>query len=93
MKHLSKKIGPQLLTSAVISTPEQRRERLPQGPFTVPDYIAERVDEQVNNFYRRRASEYQARITRLRTIILTLGVIAAVLERSARADGLLAGPP
>jgi hypothetical protein len=60
-------------------TPEQRREQLPQGSLTVPGYIAERVDEQINNFYRPRASEYQARITRLRTVILMLGVIAAIL--------------
>jgi hypothetical protein len=71
-------------------TPEQRRERLPQGALTVPGYIEERVDDQINHFYRPRAKDYQARVARLRTIILTLGVLAAVLG-AIGASGWTAG--
>jgi hypothetical protein len=85
----------ELLTTArdvetVSLAPEQRRERLPQGLLTVPGYIAERVDEQINTFYRPRASEYQARVARLRTLILMLGVIATILG-AIGASGWTAG--
>lgn len=71
-------------------TPEQRREQLPQDALTVSGYIAERVDKQLNTFYRPRASEYQARVARLRTIILTLGMMAVILG-AIGASGWTAG--
>lgn len=64
---------------AVSLTPEERKKRLPTGYLTVDQYIEERVDEQINGFYRPRAAEYQQKMARWRTVSLWLGAIGALL--------------
>jgi hypothetical protein len=65
--------------TAVMLPVEQRRERLPEGPLSVEQYIEERVDDQINNYYEPRVQEYQAVMERGRNISLGLGALAAVL--------------
>jgi hypothetical protein len=58
---------------------EQQRERLPSSPLSVNDYITERIDDQINNFYVPRARQYEALLARTRGISLGLGAVATVL--------------
>lgn len=47
--------------------------------LTVQDYINERVNDQINGFYRPRSKEHTRKIEKFKTIGLLLGVIAIVL--------------
>jgi SMODS and SLOG-associating 2TM effector domain 1/SMODS and SLOG-associating 2TM effector domain 3 len=60
-------------------TEGQRQERLPKGPLSEDSYIQERVDEQINGFYRLRVREYEQLMRKIRTLSLVLGAIATVL--------------
>ena len=58
---------------------EQKRERLPEGPLSVDEYIEERVDEQIDNYYHPRVIEYLKVTKRGSIISLGLGAMAVVL--------------
>lgn len=74
----------------VVLPAEQRRERLVQGPLLVSQYIEERVDDQIDNFYRPRSIEYEAMMSRGRAASLVLGALAAILGTFS-ASGWTAG--
>jgi hypothetical protein len=48
------------------------------SPFSVPDYILKRVDDQIG-FYRRRSAEYLKKTRTLRGIVFWLGAVAVLL--------------
>jgi len=59
-------------------------------------YIALRIDDQIHNYYRKKAAIYETRVVRLRTVGDLLGVIAIVLAAGAAAfqvDSLAAWVP
>lgn len=59
-------------------------------------YIAVRVDDQIHNYYRKKAAIYEMRVGRLRTVGDVLGVIAIVIAALAAAfpvEGLAAWVP
>jgi multisubunit Na+/H+ antiporter MnhG subunit len=58
---------------------QEKVKGLPSRIVTVQDYINERVDDQINGFYRPRSKEYARKIEKFKTIGLLLGVIAIVL--------------
>ncbi len=58
---------------------DERRERLPEGPLSVGQYIEDRVNEQVENFYRPRAKQYDELMKFWRTVTLIVGGLAAIL--------------
>jgi hypothetical protein len=63
-----------------VTLPESaKKERLPSGPLTVEAYIRERVDDQVSKFYLASASRYEKTVSRIRTVSLVLGALAAAL--------------
>jgi hypothetical protein len=64
---------------AVNLSQEERRERLPEGPLSVEEYIEERVNDQVENFYRPRAQQYYELMKRWRMITLLIGGLAVIL--------------
>ena len=64
---------------AATLTPDQLREGLPEGALTAGQYVTERVDDQIEGFYRPRAQEYERLVQRGRVASLGLGAIAAIL--------------
>jgi len=58
---------------------EERLERLPERPLSMEEYIEERVNDQVENFYRPRAQQYYELMKRWRTITLLIGALAVIL--------------
>lgn len=64
---------------AVTLLTEQRKKGLPQGTLSVGEYIEERVNDQIDNFYRPRAREYETLMARGRAVSIILGALAAVL--------------
>lgn len=64
---------------AVTLSSDQRRERLPAEFLTVHQYVNERVDDQIDKFYRPRVKQYEAVVTRGRRMSLVLGALAAIL--------------
>ena len=66
------------MPSAILSQ-NQRRERLPEGPLAVGQYIEERINDQVESFYRPRAQQYDELMKRWRIVTLFVGGSAAVL--------------
>jgi uncharacterized membrane protein YphA (DoxX/SURF4 family) len=69
-------------------SPDQKREGLPAGPLSVEQYIEERVNDQIEHFYRPKAKEYEELMQRWRTVTLIIGggaVILGVLGQAAAA--------
>jgi hypothetical protein len=64
--------------SATLSADEQL-QGLPEGPLSLQDYIRERLDDQVEHFYRPRVQQYDRLMKRWRNVNLALGALAAVL--------------
>ena len=64
---------------AAILTQEERLEGLPEGHLTAGQYIEERLNEQVERFYRPRARQYDKLMKRWRTVTLMIGGSAAIL--------------
>jgi len=58
---------------------EERLKLLPVGPLSVEEYIEERVNDQVENFYRSRAQQYYELMKRWRKITLLIGGLAVIL--------------
>ncbi len=81
--HLVERVDELLKTvgdvQAVTLLTEQKRERLPKETLSVSEYIEERVNDQIDNFYRPRAREYERVVACGRTISIILGALAAVL--------------
>lgn len=66
---------------------EERREGLPEGPISVAEYIKERLDGQIDGFYRLRAQQYDRLMKHWRNVNLALGATAAVLGVLGRWTG------
>lgn len=60
-------------------TESEKRANLPEDWLSVDAYIRERVEQQINGYYRPRASEHHRMLGRLRLTGLVLGGIGAVL--------------
>ncbi|RKR13714.1 DUF4231 domain-containing protein [Arthrobacter oryzae] len=56
----------------------------------VGDYITERLEAQINGFYRPKAAIYDTRVRRLRAVGTTLGVATVILSALATGYGLSA---
>jgi hypothetical protein len=69
-------------------TPEQAAKGMPSSPWTIDNYIAHRLDEQVT-WYRDRARQHTSAMRKGRVISLSLGAAAVVLSAvtGATADG------
>ena len=66
------------LQAATLSR-DDRQERLPEGPLSINQYIADRVDEQVEGFYLPKAQQYTEDMGFWRNVTLLVGGSAAVL--------------
>ena len=64
---------------SVTLSSEDQRKGLPEGPLSLEDYIRERLDDQVEHFYRPRVQQYDRLMKRWRDVNLALGALAAVL--------------
>jgi hypothetical protein len=64
---------------AAILTKDDRLQGLPEGPLSVGQYIQERLDGQIDQFYRPRAQQYDVLMKRWGAATLTLGALAAIL--------------
>lgn len=60
-------------------TEDQKRERLPTGSLTVQAYIEDRVNDQIEGFYRPRARELAQKMARIKRFGFWLGLLAVVL--------------
>ena len=58
---------------------QAKTEPPPEGPWTVDDYIKHRVDDQVKDFYRRRAKELGQKAGRIRNWGFCLGFLGLLL--------------
>jgi hypothetical protein len=66
------------LPTEIISD-EQKQEGLPTEDLTVEEYIQNRVNDQINKFYRPGSDELKQKMKRNKNIGLSLGVFAIVL--------------
>lgn len=66
------------LPTEVISE-EQKRKGLPTEDLTVEEYIENRVNDQINNFYRPRSDELKQKMKRNKNIGLSLGLFSVLL--------------
>ena len=73
---LLKKVGD--LPTEIISE-EQKQKGLPTDELTVEEYIQNRVNDQINNFYRPSSDELKQKMKRNKNIGLSLGVFAIAL--------------
>ena len=58
---------------------QDKGRKLPEPDLTLEGYLAERIDDQINNFYRVRVAELSAKLKRNKSVALVLGVLAAML--------------
>ncbi len=66
------------LPTEIISE-EQKRKSLPTEDLTVEEYIENRVNDQINNFYRPRSDELKQKMKRNKNIGLSLGLFSVFL--------------
>ena len=85
---LLKKVGD--LPTEIISD-EQKQKGLPTEDLTVDEYIENRVNDQINNFYRPSSDELKQKMRRNKNIGLSLGVFAVVLGALGLTTGWTAG--
>jgi hypothetical protein len=71
---------------AVVLTEEEALAGLPQGALSIEDYIKERVDDQVNGFYRPRARRFGKLLRRWRGVSLLVGAAAALFGAASVAE-------
>lgn len=57
---------------------EKRREQVPRCPMTVNEYVASRLEEQMN-YYRDKAGRHTRVVERVRNLTLVLGAAAVAL--------------
>ena len=67
-------------------SPTEATRGMPDTSWSIQDYIAKRLTEQID-FYHRRAGEHVASMRRGRVIALTLGAVAVLLECGHRGGG------
>lgn len=58
---------------------EEKGFELPSGNLTTKAYIAQRVNDQINNYYRKRSDDYIDKIRNCKKVGLILGIIAIAL--------------
>jgi len=63
----------------VTITPEQKLEGLPSIPMSVEDYIKQRVDQQINQYYLPQANANAKKVAFGRKLSLFLGALAVLL--------------
>jgi hypothetical protein len=63
---------------AVVLTEEEALEGLPEGPLSIEDYVKQRVEDQVDGFYRPRARRFAELLRRWRGVTLLVGASAAL---------------
>jgi hypothetical protein len=72
---------------SVTLSAEERRQGLPDGPLSVAHYIKERLQDQLDNFYRPRLQQYDRLMRTWRNVNLALGAVACVLGVLGRWTG------
>lgn len=60
-------------------TDEEKRKNLPETFLSMDDYIAKRVNEQIDKFYDPRVQEYVSTLSRIKRIGLLLAITGAIL--------------
>lgn len=68
-------------------TEEEKTKHLPTEPFGITNYINDRVQDQINNFYNIRAAEYQSLMDRFKKFTWGLGSLAIILGTLQTASG------
>ena len=58
---------------------EEKLKRLPSDLSTVEDYIKQRVNDQIEGFYRPKSEKYTSRMELIKYTGLAIGVIVVVL--------------
>jgi hypothetical protein len=66
-----------------------RAKGLPDGPWTIDDYVQKRVREQIDNFYAPAIARHAAAVRRGRIVAIAFGVASVLL--SASTGGSLPG--
>ncbi len=64
---------------AVNLTPGQKLENLPEGRLTVENYVRERIEDQVDDFYKPRIKKYEKLLNHWRLINFCISLLAAFL--------------
>lgn len=70
---------------------EERRKNLPTESLAVETYIEERVNDQINNFYRPRVEELNRKLKQNKTVGIFLGVGAVILGAIGSSTNWTAG--
>ena len=79
MEQVKKQLGSVTNIQSVTLSPEERRKGIPEGPLSVERYIKERLDDQIEGFYRPRVQQYDRLMKQWRNVNLFLGATATVL--------------
>ena len=87
MERIKKHLGTVTDIQSVTLSPEDRRDGLPEGPLSVEEYISERLDTQIDHFYRPRVQQYDRLMKFWCNINLALGAVATVLGVLGRWTG------
>jgi hypothetical protein len=76
----------QRLMAGVIAetiSPEDRAKNIPDGPWTVDQYVVNRVREQIDRFYRPAIAKHQGYVAQARMFTLVFGAAAVLLSASS----------
>lgn len=81
LTHVGETIGPKLPEDMEYErlTPEQKRESLPSSALSVDDYVRDRVEGQINNYYEPRAEANRAVARKIKNVTRALGALAVIL--------------
>ena len=79
MEQVRKHLGAETNIQPVTLTAEEQRKDIPEGSLSVEEYIKERVDNQIDDFYRPRIQQYDQLMKHWRNVNLSLGAVATVL--------------
>jgi hypothetical protein len=78
-EQVNQHLGTETNLQPVALSAEDRQQGIPAGPLSVADYIKERLDDQIDGFYRPRVQEYDRLMKNWRNVNLALGAVATVL--------------
>lgn len=65
--------------AALPITPHERKKEVPSAPMSVDDYISQRVDQQINEFFLPEAKANEKKVATSRALSFSLGALAVVL--------------
>ena len=87
MERVKKLLGTVTDVQSVTLSSEEQRQSLPEGPLSIGEYLKERLDDQIDRFYKPRVRQYDRRMKLWRNVNLALGAVAAILGVLGKTTG------